>query len=326
METARDNAMKPKILLGTSSFGKSNPAPIKLMESHGLEVIPNRYGRKLTRKELLDLLPGITGLLAGLEAVDRGVLKASDLKVVSRCGSGISNVDVEACKELGIVFKYTPFGPTQAVAELTVAMMISLLRDAWAMHANLCKGKWDKRVGFQIKGKTVVIIGFGRIGHRTASLLEPFAVDLIAVDPFLDPKKESLRLMGLHEALPLADIVILHAGGEEEIIAEKELRLMKDGTFFCNAARGQNVNEAALGEALDSGKIAGAWLDSFSCEPYHGPLCGHSRVLMTPHVGSYTTEGRLDMEMEAAQNLINGLAEANQDPAFIKLNTPNARA
>lgn len=306
--------MKPKILLGTSSFGKRNPAPIQLMERHGLEVVPNPYGRKLTREELLHLLPGITGLLAGLEAVDRGVLKASDLKVVSRCGSGISNVDVEACKELGIVFKYTPFGPTQAVAELTVAMMISLLRDAWAMHANLCKGKWDKRVGFQIKGKTVVIIGFGRIGHRTVSLLEPFEINLIAVDPFLDPKKEPVRLMQLHEALPLADIVILHASGDEEIIGENEFVLMKDGSYLCNAARGQNINEAALGTALDNGKVAGAWLDSFSSEPYHGPLCGHPRVIMTPHVGSYTTEGRLDMEMEAARNLIDGLFENGVRP------------
>ena len=318
--------MKPKILLGTSSFGKRNPAPIQLMERHGLEVDPNPYGRKLTREELLHLLPGITGLLAGLEAVDRGVLEASNLKVVSRCGSGISNVDVDACRELDIVFKYTPFGPTQAVAELTVAMMISLLRDAWAMHANLCNGKWDKRVGFQIKGKTVVIIGFGRIGHRTASLLEPFEINLIAVDPFLRIEEKPVTMMELHGALPQADIVVLHAGGEGLIIGKEQFAMMKDGAFLCNAARGQNVDETALLTALDSGKVAGAWLDSFAVEPYHGPLCGHSKVILTPHVGSYTVEGRMAMEMEAAQNLIDGLAEANQDPAFIKLNTPNAPA
>lgn len=301
--------MKPKILLGTSSFGKRDSSPIQLMERHGLEVIPNPYNRKLTCEELRALLPGMVGLLAGLETVDRTVLDSSDLMVVSRCGSGISNVDVDACRELGIVFKYTPFGPTQAVAELTLAMIITMLRETWAMHASLVNGKWDKRVGFQLKGKTVVIIGFGKIGRRTASLLEPFDIDLIVVDPFLDPKKESVRLMEMHQALPLADIVILHASGEEEIIGEKEFGLMKNGSYLCNAARGQNINEAALNTALDNDKVAGAWLDSFSTEPYNGPLCGHPRVIMTPHVGSYTVEGRLNMEMEAAQNLITGLAE-----------------
>ena len=302
--------MKQKVLLGTSSFGNPHAEPIELMQSHGLEVIPNPYGRKLTRDELIHLLPGVDGLLAGLETVDRYVLEHSDLKVVSRCGSGISNVDVEACNERGIVFKYTPFGPTQAVAELTVAMIINLLRHVWTMHAALCKGKWDKRVGFQLKGKTVVIIGFGRIGRCTASLLEPFGVNLIAVDPFLDFGNEAICLMSMGEALPQADIVVLHAGGEGEIIGKKEIAMIKPGTFLCNAARGQNVDEDELLKALENGTIAGVWLDSFSTEPYHGPLCGHPGVLLSPHVGSYTMEGRLAMEMEAAQNLIDGLAEA----------------
>jgi D-3-phosphoglycerate dehydrogenase len=309
--------LKSKVLIGTSSFGKSNPLPIDLLQQHGLEIILNPYGRKLTREELISLLPGVDGLLAGLETVDRNVLMVSNLKVVSRCGSGISNVDVVACRDLGIVFKYTPFGPTQAVAELTVAMMIVLLRDAWAMHLSLCGGKWDKRTGFQLKGKTVAIIGFGRIGRCTASLLEPFKVKLIVVDPFLEKEKERIAIMELESALHVADIIILHASGEEEIIGGKEFDLMKEGTFLCNAARGKNINEVALAAALDSNKVAGAWIDSFNEEPYNGLLCGHPKVLLTPHVGSYTAEGRLDMEMEAAQNLINGLVEADSGTLLI---------
>jgi len=301
--------MKPKVLLGTSSFGKLDPSPIRELERFGLEVLPNPYRRKLTRRELLHLLPGVDGLIAGLETLDRGVLESSELKVISRCGSGISNVDVDACRDLGMVFKYTPFGPTQAVAELTLAMMITLLRDAWAMHAGLSEGTWDKRVGFQLAEKTVVIVGFGKIGRRTASLLAPFAVDLIVVDPLVDSKAEGVRVLEMRDALPLADVLVLHASGEEEIIGEKELARMKDGVFLCNAARGQNLSETALISALDSGKVAGAWLDSYCEEPYCGPLCGHPRVLHTPHIGSYTREGRLNMEQEAARNLINGLLE-----------------
>jgi D-3-phosphoglycerate dehydrogenase len=301
--------LKPKVLIGTSSFGKNNPAPIELLHHHGLEVIQNPYGRKLTREELIRLLPGVDGLLAGLETIDKGVLQASNLKVISRCGSGISNVDVDACRELGIIFKYTPFGPTQAVAELTVAMMIALLRDAWAMHSSLSGKRWDKRVGFQLKGKTVVIVGFGKIGRRTASLLDPFAVNLIVVDPFIDQTTQSSQVMNLHEALPLADILVLHASGDDEIIGAEEFERMKDGAFLCNAARGKNVNEAVLIEALNLGKVAGAWLDSFSYEPYCGPLCGHPKVILTPHVGSYTAEGRLQMETTSAENLVAGFRE-----------------
>ena len=303
--------MKPKVLIGTSSFGKRNSKPVELLADHGLEVIPNPYGRKLTREELIKLLPGVDGLLAGLETVDRSVLESSTLKVVSRCGSGISNVDVDACRELGIVFKYTPFGPTQAVAELTLGMMIMLLRDACSMNSSLHGGKWDKRVGFQLKGKTVAIIGFGRIGRRTASLLAPFGVDLIAVDPFLNPKEERVTVRKLHDALPVSDIVLIHASGDEEIIGTKEFAVMKHGTLLCNAARGQNVNELALVEALNSGQVAGAWLDSFPREPYRGGLCGHAKVILTPHVGSYTSEGRLEMEIEAAQNMIDGFNKIN---------------
>jgi D-3-phosphoglycerate dehydrogenase len=299
-----------KVLLGTSSFGKKNPAPIELMERNGLTVVPNPYGKKLTRKQLLELLPGVDCLIAGLETVDRAVLDASDMKVISRCGSGSSNVDVKACEERGIIFKSTPYGPTQAVAELTLAMMINLLREVRTMNQSLNKGIWDKHVGFQLKGKTVCIIGFGKIGRRTASLLGPFEVNLFVVDPFLSGEVEGAAVMSMEEALPLADIVVLHASGKDCLLGKNELSLLKDGAFILNPARGENVDESSLLSALDSGKVAGAWLDCFCEEPYAGPLCGHPRVLLTPHIGSYTMEGRLSMEMEAAQNAIDGLCES----------------
>nr|WP_319394457.1 phosphoglycerate dehydrogenase [uncultured Desulfobacter sp.] len=299
--------MKSKVLIGTSSFGKEDPKPVELLQAHGLEVILNPYGRKLMRDELIELLQGVDALLAGLEIIDRQVLEASSLKVVSRCGSGISNVDVDTCREMGIVFKYTPFGPTQAVAELTVGMVIMLLREACAMNSSLHQGKWDKRVGFQLKKKTVVIIGFGKIGRRTASLLKPFNVNLIAVDPLAEQGDCDVRIMALDQALALADIIIIHASGEEKIIHRQAFEWIRHGAFICNAARGINVDETALLEALNCGKVAGVWLDAFATEPYSGPLCGHPNVLLTPHVGSYTREGRLQMEMDAAQNLIDGL-------------------
>lgn len=303
--------MKRKVLIGPSSFGSLDSAPIDFLTSNGFEVIDNPYKRKLTKTELLELLDGVDGLIAGLETIDREVLEKTKLRVISRCGSGISNVDVEACKEFGVIFKYTPYGPTQAVAELTLCMMLSLLRKAYIMHDNLSEGKWDKHVGYQLMGKTIVIVGFGRIGQRTASLLQPFNVDIIAVDNDLkvDDKPGSVRAMSLHDALPLADFVILHLSGEEQVIRSEEFRLMRSTAFFCNAARGENVDEKALEDALRNKEIAGAWLDSFAHEPYSGVLCQYSNVLLTPHVGSYTREGRLSMEMDTSRNLLEGFLE-----------------
>jgi D-3-phosphoglycerate dehydrogenase / 2-oxoglutarate reductase len=309
MKAKTMNNKKLKILLGPTSFGENDPSPIKLMEQNGLEIIKNPQGRKLTREDLIELLPGVDGLVAGLEPLSRDILKKSDLRVVSRCGSGISNVDVDACQELGIVFKFTPYGPTQAVAELTVSMIISLLRDTWFMHRNLSKGKWTKSVGYQLKGKTVTIIGFGRIGRRTAHLLAPFDVNLIVVDPWITSEEETFQRLPLIDALPVSDILIIHASGDGQIIGKEELKMMKQGAIICNAARGENVDEDALLEALDSGHVGGLWMDTFSVEPYNGPLCDHSKVITTPHVGSYTAEGRFEMEMEAAQNIIDGLSE-----------------
>lgn len=301
--------MKKKVLIGPSSFGSSDSAPLDLLKENGCRVIDNPYKRKLTRQELLELLPGIDGLVAGLEPLDRDVLVRSELKVISRCGSGISNVDVDACEELGIAFKFTPYGPTQAVGELTVAMMINLLRKVVPMHNSLVNGRWDKRVGMQLKGKTVCIIGFGRIGRRTAELLLPFQVDLVVVDPFITANALDVRQLELHQALSIADVVVLHMSDDDCVLNREALSQLKPGAYICNAARGTNMDEAALLEGLEKGSVSGAWLDCFTDEPYNGPLCQHPNVILTPHVGSYTKEGRLAMEMECARNMIDGLIE-----------------
>ncbi|MCP4690304.1 MAG: hydroxyacid dehydrogenase, partial [Desulfobacterales bacterium] len=226
---------------------------------------------------------------------------------ISRCGSGMSNVDQEAAEELGIAVRNTPDGPTAAVAELTLGAMLCLLRKIHHMDRELHAGGWPKKVGLQLEGKTAAIIGFGRIGRRVASLLAPFNVTILAVDPLVNAPLEGAAPCGLEEALSRADIVSLHLSGETCIMGPAELDRMKPGSFLCNAARGGLVDEEALLAALEEGKIAGAWLDAFDKEPYTGPLAKSDRVLLTPHVGSYTRECRLKMEMEAVENLIGAL-------------------
>lgn len=296
---------KVKVLIGPSSFAALDSSPLELLLRNDFEVIDNPFKRKLTKGELLELLSDdVTALIAGLELLDREVLNKSTLKVISRVGSGLSNIDLDAAEGLGIRVCYTPYGPTTAVAELTVGVILCMIRLVPQMDRALHQGQWRKMIGAQLGGKTVAIIGFGRIGCRVAELLAPYNVDVIAVDPYLDSSPVAAKLMPLVDALPLADIITIHSSGEECILGDKEFSLMKKGVFLVNAARGGLVSEQALIRALEEGRVVGAWLDSFDQEPYQGPLSKFDQVVLTPHIGSYTLECRKQMESEAVENLI----------------------
>lgn len=300
-----------KVLIGPSSFAALDKAPLELLLSQGFEVIDNPFKRKLTKKELSDLLPGVYGLIAGLETLDREVMERSDLKVISRVGSGLSNVDLAAAKELGVQVYYTPQGPTLAVAELTVGVLLSLLRQIPQMNQAMHERQWQKIIGSQLFGKTVAIIGFGMIGRHVGGLLKAFGVHVVATDPNLTEPSDDTPILSLRDALSSADVVILHCSGDSVVLSEKEFEIMKNGVVLLNAARGGLIDESALLKALDRGKVSGAWLDTFAVEPYDGPLCDYPNVVLTPHVGSYTAECRRQMELEAAENLIRGLREAS---------------
>jgi len=301
--------MASKILIGPSSFAASDKTPMTRLTAAGYEIVDNPYKRKLTKKELLDLLDdGIVGLIAGLETIDREVLEKSRIQVISRVGAGLSNVDMDAARDLGVQVFNTPDAPTNAVAELTIGAMLSLLRMIPQMDQALHAGQWQKKIGLQLQGKTVVIVGFGRIGRRVAELLSPFEVKILIVDPHVDESAcARYRKVTLHAALREADVLTVHSSGQDCIIGEKEFAHMKKGAYLLNVARGGVISENALVTAIKDGRVAGAWLDTFEEEPYKGPLCGCPNVILTPHVGSYTAECRSRMESEAVENLLNAL-------------------
>ncbi|MBW1804024.1 MAG: hydroxyacid dehydrogenase, partial [Deltaproteobacteria bacterium] len=266
--------------------------------------------RKLTRDELFTLLTErVKGIIAGLEPLDRQVLEKTDLKVISRVGSGLSNVDIDAARALGVKVYYTPDGPTDAVAEMTLGAMLNLMRMISFMDRELHEGHWNKRVGAQLSGKTVAVVGYGRIGKRLAELLTPFKVEIFLVDPALEKDYVPYPLVELDEVLPRADIITIHCSTTDCLIGRSELGRMKEGVFLLNASRGGVVDEDALIESLETGRVSGAWLDVFENEPYDGPLKDFPRVVLTPHVGSYTLECRRKMEKEAVENLILGFEE-----------------
>lgn len=301
---------RTKVLIGPSTFGALDRSPLDRLVKAGFDLVDNPFKRKLSKDELIGLLDGdVEGLIAGLEPLDREVLSRSSLKVISRCGSGLSNVDLAAAAELGIAVCATPDAPTTAVAELTVGALLALLRLLPQMDHDLHEGRWTKRIGAQLEGRTVAIIGCGRIGRRVAALLSAFGATVLGVDPAPQGMPDGVRLVSLAEALAAADIVTLHCSGETCILGPEEFGRMKPGVLLLNAARGGLVDEAALVRGLDEGRIAGAWLDAFEEEPYHGPLTRYPQVLLTPHVGSYTGECRARMEREAVEHLLEALAE-----------------
>lgn len=303
------NNKKIKVLLATSTFAVLDKSPLSRLLEMGFEVIDNPYKRKLTKEELLSLLPGVTGIVAGLEPLDREVLGKSDLKAISRCGSGMSNVDLAAAEEFGIAVRNTPTGPTTAVAELTVGCLLALLRHVPQMSSALHNKEWTKRIGRQLKGMEAAVIGFGNIGQTVGELLLRFGAKVSAVDPRFSGKElvGGIPIIDLDKALTQSDVISLHSSGENCILDERAFSLMKEGIFILNAARGGLIDEAALIKALDSKRVAGAWLDTFKTEPYNGPLCDYEQVVLTPHIGSYTLECRRDMEMESVENLIEAL-------------------
>lgn len=301
--------MSLKILIGPSSFAEADRTPLERLSSAGFTIIDNPYKRKMTKEELLTLLKeDVVGILAGLEPLDRDVMSQSHLQCISRVGAGMSNVDIKAAKDLDIAVFNTPEGPTSAVAELVVGALLSLLRWIPQSDQALHGRKWVRKMGGQIEGKTIAIIGFGRIGRRVAELLLPFRSKLIAVDPLIMKSEiPSCSLLPMEEAVSQADIITIHSSGDECIFNAEVFSRIKRGTFILNAARGNIISEEALISALNEGIIAGAWLDTFGKEPYDGPLCDYKNVILTPHIGSYTAECRQNMENEAVSNLLHAL-------------------
>jgi len=303
--------MAKTVAITPSTFAEQDTAPLDLLTAAGINVIKNPYGRRLTENEALELLrSGVDGLIAGLEPLTRDVLHAAkDLKAVARVGIGLDNVDLQAAKEFGIKVSNTPDGPTEAVAEMTLTALLALSRELIPTNDALHQGKWHKTIGKGIGGTNVLIIGYGRIGKRVAEILHFMGARILIFDPFLPSEFQPIvgRKVELSEGLKIAEVISLHAGGDQEIIGPDEFALMRNGVMLLNSARGELVNEGELIAALDEGKIASAWFDAFWQEPYTGQLCQYEQVLMTPHTSTYTAQCRKSMEIQAVQNLLTDL-------------------
>lgn len=299
------------ILATTSSFGQE--AQGQSLQEENLQLVTNPLGRKLTDRELLELLEAHrpVGLLAGTEPITRAVLTAAKdyLRVISRVGAGWDNVDYEAATQFGIRVYRTVGVLTQAVAELTLGLMLAALRNITRHNHQLRQGVWQKRMGALLQGKIVGLIGFGAIGRRVGELTRAFGAEVI----FSDPETKEVpwaRRVSLLQLLQQAQIISLHASSKKRILGSAELELIcRRGVILINTARGELIDEDALCSCVRDGRIAYACLDVFHQEPYQGSLCALNNVILTPHVGSYAQEARQLMEETAINNLLRGLRE-----------------
>lgn len=295
------------ILFSTSTFDLDLVPGRPDLERAGIALRTNPFRRRLTEDEAIDLLAdGVVGLVAGLEPLTERVLgSAPSLRAVARVGIGLDSVDLDAARRLGIEVMNTPDPPARAVAELTLGHILSLLRRISLVDRRLHAGTWEPEMGSLLSGRTVGIVGFGRIGRRLARLLEPFEVEVLVHDPAAEDVPHERT--GLDDLLSRSQVVTLHVPYEPDthhLIDARRLGLMRPDAILVNVARGGLVDEAALAEAVGREGIAGAALDCFADEPYRGPLAGLDRVQMTAHMGTYARETRELMEREAATKLV----------------------
>lgn len=294
-----------RVAIGPSSFAEADPRPLEMLQEAGCEIVPNPFGRRLTEDEVIAHLEGVDGLIAGLEPLNRKVItSAPRLKAIARVGIGVTNVDFDAAAEHRVKVSSTPEGPIQAVAEMTLTALLTILREIVPSNQALHAGRWEKRIGRSLRGTTVLLVGYGRIGRRVHELLRAFGTEVLRTDPHI-PDAE---LLTLHEGLAAADVISLHASGTEVILGPEEFAVMRDGAILLNSARGELVDEAALVAALESGRVAACWFDAFVEEPYTGPLTRFDQALLTPHVSTYTRDCRLAMETAAVENLLRDLS------------------
>lgn len=305
--------MTIKVLISASPFGEFSQEPFKLLKDHKIEYELNELGREFKEEELLERLSknNYFGIIAGTEPLTERVLTASapTLKVISRVGVGIDNIALKKAKELGIKVFITPDAVTDAVAELTLGLILCALRRLNLHDRDLKNGLWRKRVGYLFKGKTLGIIGFGRIGRRVAELSRAFNVEVLFYDIANKGDVDIAKQVPLEYLLEHSDVVTIHVSGKSEVLSADKLAKVKRGAIIINTSRGAVINEDKLYELLKSGHVSYAGLDVFKVEPYYGRIRELENVILTPHIGSYTVETRVEMEVKAVKNLILGLKE-----------------
>jgi D-3-phosphoglycerate dehydrogenase len=270
--------------------------------------------------ELIEIIPEFEGLVVRSETkVTSDVLHAArNLKVVARAGVGVDNIDVAVATERGVLVVNSPEGNTIAAAEHTIALMLSMSRNIPTAHASLTQGEWkrSKFVGVEVYGKTLGVIGLGKIGREVAKRARGLEMQVLGVDPFISPEQAErlgIQLTEMEELIAKSDYITVHVPMTREtrgLLNRDRFAKMKRGVRIINCARGGIVSQEDLAQALKDGVVAGAALDVFEQEPLdpNSPLLGLPNLVLTPHLGASTREAQIGVAMDVAEQVLDVLA------------------
>ena len=305
-----------RVLITTIPFGEVNRRPLELLEQAGVDYAINPIGRKLREEELAELIGAFDVLIAGTEPITAKVLeRAPRLKLISRVGIGLDSVDLPAARRRGVLVSYTPEAPAPAVAELTIGLMLSALRSIPHADRGVRNGVWHRYLGSRLAGKTVGVIGVGRVGSRVIQHLAGFEARILANDlkPTLNAQAApNVQWTDKATIYREADLITLHlplTPQTKQLITARELSLMQAHAILINTSRGSIVNEQDLAEALRARRLGAAAMDVFQQEPYAGPLANAENCILTCHMGSMTKDCRARMELEATEEVIRFLRQ-----------------
>ncbi|KQC04401.1 MAG: hypothetical protein APR53_03385 [Methanoculleus sp. SDB] len=277
-------------------------------------VYVNTTGRRLSEEELIEALRDADAAIAGTEVYSKKVLfSAKNLRAVSRVGVGLDAIDMAAAAERDIRILNTPEAPAQAVAEHTLALILSCLRHIPNYNEQIRRGTTPVLRGSLLAGKTAGIIGLGRIGTRVATILDAIGCTVLYYDPYVTHAVPDswVRTEELSTLYSLSDIITLHMppkAGNKPVLDRKAFSACKKDVIVINTARGSLIDEDELIRSLEEGVVAGAGLDVVG-EPVSGRLLALPQVILTPHVASDTVESRYRMEMEAVDNILRFVEE-----------------
>ena len=300
-----------KVIITTVPFGVVDPKPIHLLNEARLTYEINPLGRKLRPEEVAGMIGDADIVIAGTEPITAQVIDACpNLKAICRVGIGLDSVDLLAARKRNILVSYTPDGPSPAVAELTIGLMIDLLREITKADRDIRSGVWQRKAGRRVSECTVGVIGCGRIG---GGVIRHLAGGFPGVKILANDIRDVAELDGLVTWADKAriyqecDVISLHTPLTPEtmnLITHTEIATFKKGAVLLNTARGGVVNEVDLAAAMRSGALRAAAIDAFEEEPYEGELRGVDHAVLTCHLGSMTEDCRARMEIEATEEAV----------------------
>ena len=298
-----------KILIATYPFGLCCSKPVDILNETGWKIIYNSFGRRLKGNEVCMMLEGIDGVIAGTEPYTKETIeKSKNLKVISRVGVGLDNIDYMACKENNVILTYTPEAPAEGVADLTVAQIINLFRGILISNKSVKEGRWNRYLGYLLSEKKIGVLGVGRIGSRVIKRLKSFNVNPIyACDLIPKRDNEGIIWMDKDKLFETCDIVTIHIPMNKNnfhCVGMNEMSKMKEGSFIINTSRGPIIDEKELVSLLYNKHIGGAALDVFENEPDVGSLKNFDNVILTSHIGASAHQSRYLMELGAAEDCI----------------------